>query len=139
MSDVEHARLMLRLGQDDLAAMQVLGPSPRVSSAIFGFHAQQAVEKAAKAWLSLLGVEYPPIHLLNELFGLVEEQGVESLGRFRHLEELTPFAVQFRYEEFTGLGQELDRKKVIREVGEFLAHVERLIPRAKSNEGVAPG
>jgi HEPN domain-containing protein len=56
MPDFEHARLMLRLAREDLTAMEVLETSQRISPCIFGFHAQQAVEKALKAWLSLLDV-----------------------------------------------------------------------------------
>ncbi|NIR50348.1 HEPN domain-containing protein [candidate division KSB1 bacterium] len=29
---------------------------------IFGFHAQQAVEKVVKAWPNLLGIVYPRTH-----------------------------------------------------------------------------
>ena len=67
MPDLEHARLLLRLAQDDFAAMEVLETSRRIPPSIFGFHAQQAVEKALKAWLSLLDVAYPRVHLLYEL------------------------------------------------------------------------
>lgn len=93
MPDLEHARLMLSLDQDDLAAMEVLETSQRISPSIFGFHAQQAVEKAFKAWLSLLDVAYPRIHLLHELLNLLEERGAPTAGRFRQLQDLTPFAV----------------------------------------------
>ena len=40
MPDLEHARLMLRLARDDLAAMEVMETSLRISPNIFGFHAQ---------------------------------------------------------------------------------------------------
>jgi HEPN domain-containing protein len=93
MPDLEHARLMLRLAQDDLAAMEVLETSQRVSLSIFGFHAQQAVEKALKAWLSLLDIAYPRIHVLHELFNLLEDHGATTASGFRHLQDLTPFAV----------------------------------------------
>jgi HEPN domain-containing protein len=49
MPDLEHARLMLRLARDDLAVLEVLETSSRISPSILGFHAQQAVEKALKA------------------------------------------------------------------------------------------
>jgi HEPN domain-containing protein len=127
MPDLEHARLMLRLGQDDLAAMQALETLPRISPSIFGFHAQQAVEKALKAWLSLLDVSYPRIHLLYELFNLLEDHGAATAGEFRHLQDLTPFAVQFRYEEFTLSEANLDRLKVVRQVNDLIDHVERLL------------
>jgi HEPN domain-containing protein len=131
MPDLEHARLMLRLAQDDLAAMEVLETSPWISSSIFGFHAQQAVEKALKAWLSLLDVAYPRIHLLYELFNLLEDHGAASAGGFRYLQGLTPFAVQFRYEEFTVSEAGLDRHEVGRQVSDLIAHVEILIQEAE--------
>lgn len=34
---------------------------------IFGFHAQQVVEKSLKAWLSGIGAEYPKTHDLSLL------------------------------------------------------------------------
>jgi hypothetical protein len=98
MRDLEHARLMLRLARDDLAAMEVMEPSAKIAPGIFGFHAQQAVEKALKAWLSLLGVEYPRTHVLYDLFSLLDSHGAATARRFRHLQTLTPFGVQFRYE-----------------------------------------
>jgi HEPN domain-containing protein len=131
MPDLEHARLMLRLGQDDLAAMEVLETLPRISPSIFGFHAQQAVEKALKAWLSLLDVTYPRIHLLYELFNLLEDHGAATAGGFRHLQDLTPFAVQFRYEEFTLSEANLDRLEVVRQVSDLIGHVEILIREAE--------
>ena len=127
MPDLEHARLMLRLAQDDLAAMEVLETSQRISPRIFGFHAQQAVEKALKAWLSLLDVVYPRIHLLHELFNLLEDRGATTASRFRQLQVLTPFAVQFRYEEFTLSEANLNRSEVVRDVSNLIAHVEMYI------------
>ena len=127
MPDLEHARLMLRLAQDDLAALEALETSPRITPSIFGFHAQQAVEKALKAWLSLLDVAYPRIHLLYELFNLLEDHGVAAAGGFRHLQDLTPFAVQFRYEEFYLSEVNLDRPEVIRQTSALITHVDMRI------------
>lgn len=59
MSDIENAKQLLSLAAEDVAAMEVLKDAEQVSSRIFGFHAQQAVEKALKAWLSLAGASYP--------------------------------------------------------------------------------
>jgi hypothetical protein len=51
---------MLRLARRDLRAVQgMLDNREMFPDEIFGFHAQQAVEKAAKAWLDGRGVEYP--------------------------------------------------------------------------------
>jgi HEPN domain-containing protein len=131
MPDLEHAHLMLRLARDDLAAMEVMETSSRISPSIFGFHAQQAVEKALKAWLSLLDVMYPRIHVLHELFNLLEDHGATTADRFRGLQDLTPFAVQFRYEEFGLTEANLDRLEVIRQVRDLVAYLELLIQEAE--------
>src|ERR1017187_3012553 len=98
MSDPEHARLLYRLARDNLVVLETLEPLAAISPAILGFHAQQAVEKALKAWLSFLGLAYPRIHHLKNLFDLVEEQDPAGVLPFRALERLTPLALQFRYE-----------------------------------------
>ncbi|MDQ3624515.1 MAG: HEPN domain-containing protein, partial [Verrucomicrobiota bacterium] len=51
----------------------------------FGFHAEQAVEKAAKAWLCLLGITIPRTHGLFSLFALVSQAGGSIEQRFESL------------------------------------------------------
>ncbi len=127
MRDVKHARELLKLAHYDLEAMEVLNASGRIHTGIFGFHAQQAVEKSLKAWLSYLGVAYPFTHDLRALFALLAMQiGTES-DRFASLSDLTPFAVQMRYEDFYEPEEELDRPAFIRQVTELIQHVEMLI------------
>jgi HEPN domain-containing protein len=134
MRDLEHARLMLRLARDDLAALEVMETSTRITSGIFGFHAQQAVEKALKAWLSLRGVVYPRTHVLYGLFGLLDIHGAATVSGFRHLQTLTPFGVQFRYEEYTSFDEPLDRGEVVRHVNDLLDHVETLLREAEHEQ-----
>ena len=134
MPDLEHARLILRLDRDDLAALEVMESSSRISPSIFGFHAQQAVEKSLKAWLSSLDIFYPRIHALDELFNLLEEHGATTIDRFRHLQDLTPFAVQFRYEEFTITEANFNRSEVVRQVNELIDYIEGLIEEVEAAE-----
>ena len=65
MSDLDHARLMLRMAGNDLKALQGMLDVTTFVTEIFGFHAQQAVEKSLKAWLSLVVVYYPRMHDLE--------------------------------------------------------------------------
>jgi HEPN domain-containing protein len=58
------------------------------------------VEKALKAWLSLVGAEYPRTHDLEELLELLEEHAEPILEAFYDLVDLTDFAVQFPYSIF---------------------------------------
>lgn len=59
MKDIKQASLLISLAKNDLKALQGMISSDIFSEEIFGFHAQQATEKALKAWLALIGCEYP--------------------------------------------------------------------------------
>ncbi|HKG40500.1 MAG TPA: HEPN domain-containing protein, partial [Conexibacter sp.] len=66
--------------------------------AIVGFHAQQAVEKAIKAVLAAREIEYAKTHALGYLIGLVEANGIDAPAAVLDAGELSPWAVDFRYE-----------------------------------------
>lgn len=66
------------------------------------FHAQQAVEKYLKAYLSCLNIRYNPSHDLDYLIDLISELDKEFEKYYDLAEELTPYAVGIRYE--TDLG-----------------------------------
>lgn len=75
MNDIEQAQSLLRMAQMDLNALMGMGNNALFADEIFGFHAQQAIEKALKAWLSARGVEFPLTHELTRLLNLLEKQG----------------------------------------------------------------
>jgi len=125
--DKKHAAMMFGLAQDDFRAIEFFRDLPAVSNAIFGFHAEQAVEKALKAWLTTAGARYPKVHDIRLLLKLLTGAGQVVPESFRRLVYLTAFAAQFRYEVNDELVPELDRPAVIREVGAVLKHVERLL------------
>ena len=49
MADREHARSMPRMAHKDFNALVGMRENPLFADEIFGFHVQQAVEKALKA------------------------------------------------------------------------------------------
>jgi HEPN domain-containing protein len=67
MNENEPAARLLTLARRDLRAAEILGGQPDVGDGIVGFHAQQATEKALKAWLTILGIPYPRTHDLSLL------------------------------------------------------------------------
>jgi HEPN domain-containing protein len=69
-----------------------------IADAIVGFHAQQAVEKAIKAVLAAREIEYAKTHALGYLIGLVERNGIDAPAAVLDASELSPWAVDFRYE-----------------------------------------
>jgi HEPN domain-containing protein len=126
---------MARRDHDALLATVVL---PQVVDSIYGFHAQQAVEKALKAWLALRGARYPLTHDLPRLFSLLR-QSVAEVAAFQDLDRFTPYAVQARYE--AGDPDEeapLERPFIVAEVGELLTHVERSLAAITDGDQDAP-
>ncbi len=62
MATLDHAHSLLRLARCDYDALVGMQASALFADAIFGFHAQQAVEKALKAWLTARRRSYPFAH-----------------------------------------------------------------------------
>jgi HEPN domain-containing protein len=133
MKDFDHARLVFKMAQKDFKALSGMIDTNVFADEIFGFHAQQVVEKLLKTWLSLLEIEYPRIHDLEELFGILEENGQDVSSSFRSLIELTDFAVIFRYEAYEDQGSPLERLKIIEKISALLNHVEKILKDAETN------
>ena len=73
MSVDPHAQVMLAMAEADLQALRNMRNPGAFAEPIFGFHAQQSVEKLFKCWLALLGAVYPRTHdegLASTTFGL---------------------------------------------------------------------
>jgi HEPN domain-containing protein len=128
MGDIDKARMLISLARRDLATMLALKNADDITTTAFGFHGQQATEKALKAWLATLGADYPFTHSLEALFGLVEDAaGPDSITRFRDLDLLDPYAVEFRYLPHEETAEQLDKDGLIRDVNELLVHVSQVI------------
>ena len=132
MSDIDDARLMQTKAKQDLSALCGMMDKTIFAEEIFGFHAQQAVEKSLKAWLALIGVNFPLIHDLEELFALLKDQGQAIPDIFQSLVDLTDFSVQFRYDTYIDFEDELDRDEVVQKVQNFVDYVEQLLNNAST-------
>ena len=86
--------LFAAAGRDLMTVRSMTADAPIES---IGFHLQQAAEMALKAWLAALGETYPLTHNLGTLLGLLSDRGV-AVEPFEELADLTPYAVEFRYE-----------------------------------------
>jgi len=96
----EYASLLLRKAGGDLRAATTLRDAG-LDDELVGFHAQQAVEKAAKAVLVLAGVEIPRTHDLERVLTLAEQAGHRLPDPVSEAGWLTPWAVEYRYDEAT--------------------------------------
>jgi len=95
----EEAERFMRMARRDEAAFRALLSSATVDFAVACFHAQQAVEKALKAIMFLHGVEFRRTHDLEELSGTLADAGVNIPLEEDELRRLTPYAVEFRYDD----------------------------------------
>jgi hypothetical protein len=123
MSAPDFSAGLLVMARKDFDALRGMVDNPLFADEIFGFHAQQAIEKSLKAWLAARSVIFPLTHDLSRLLDLLEENGAD-VNLFWSLVQYTVFAVQARYE--TGLMETeppIDRVAVIAEVQQLLATV----------------
>ena len=95
----ELAELLLRKAADDEYVFEKLSEDPQAPDEIVFFHAQQAVEKMIKAVLALSSVRFRRIHDLAGLIDLARDNGVLFPKELEGVTDLTPFAVNFRYED----------------------------------------
>jgi HEPN domain-containing protein len=92
------ARVLLDRADDDIRLVRRVVDDADIADAIVGFHAQQAVEKAIKAVLAARDIEYAKTHALGYLIGLVETNKIDAPATVLDASELSPWAVDFRYE-----------------------------------------
>ena len=119
----EHIDNLLVMAHKDFNALRGMVENPLFADEIFGFHAQQAIEKTFKAWLAQIDVEYPLTHDLSRLLLLLEESG-QDVTDYWPLVEFNVFAVQARYESgLMALEEPLDRKLLIASIDRLLLKV----------------
>lgn len=126
MSDLKHARQLLVMANKDLTALAGMSNATVFADEIFGFHAQQAAEKALKAWLAALGVVYPLKHDLALLLQLLAKRGAD-VSAFQSLDDYTDFAVDFPYLGIEMAATAPDRSAIRVEISGLLNHVTRVV------------
>ena len=80
MSDPKCARVLIEAAERDLAALRGMMDEQVFADEVAGFHAQQAAEKLLKAWLALLGEQYPVTHNLAQLLDALQPHEFEAVG-----------------------------------------------------------
>ncbi|MBM3476318.1 MAG: HEPN domain-containing protein [Armatimonadetes bacterium] len=130
MIDLDHARELLELAEEDLRTVCGMADATVFAERAFCLHAQQATEKALKAWLTLRGRPYPFIHDLLRLMRLLAEMG-EGTSAYEHLAWLTLYAGGFRYERVPpDMERSCDRSELTAQVTGLLRHVRQLLEEA---------
>ena len=89
---------ILRKAESDLTnAAMCLSAGQALDTACF--HAQKAAEKYIKAYLAAQDMDYPFIHNLEKLIELCAQRDPAFLSIKFPGQELTPYAVELRYDE----------------------------------------
>jgi len=73
MNDHNFAFALLAMAKKDIQALHGMLNNKIFADEIFGFHAQQAVEKCLKAWIAALDVEFPLTHDISLLLATLED------------------------------------------------------------------
>lgn len=113
------------MARKDLKALDGMGDRDVFADEIFGFHAQQAVEKTLKAWIAARGEQYPLRHSIAELLAMLGDMGCDVEDMW-DLVKYTPFAVEFRYGVIDRDEPCLDRAAALSEVRSVFDRVERI-------------
>lgn len=116
MQDLKNAIKMYKMAEKDFKALMNMTDESLFDIEIFGFHAQQTVEKLLKAWLSAIGIKYEKTHDLQVLFSLIKDNKHQLPSELEDLDNLTDFAVNFRYDVFENVDATLERKQVIKRI-----------------------
>lgn len=122
MNDREHAEEILEVARRDLRALRAMTAAESFPDEIFGFHAQQAVEKALKAWLASLSASFPKTHDLKRLIDLLREHGATTEGLDSFV-DLNAFAVQYRYESLYSDEETIDRLQTVANIDALINRV----------------
>lgn len=96
---LEEANRLLNLAKRDQSAFVALLGVEAAGLSIACFHAQQAAEKSIKAVLVLHGIEFRRTHDLLALASLLADKSVALPVTDDWLIRLTPYAVEFRYDD----------------------------------------
>jgi HEPN domain-containing protein len=89
--------VLLRKARADLALLVGMDAHGIATDEQYGFHCQQAVEKALKSVLGRRGIDFPWTHDLTRLLNLVDSAGIAVPADLRGADLYTAFAVRFRY------------------------------------------
>ena len=95
----ELARILLQKARDDAYIVRQGCEDNRMPGWIFGFHAQQAVEKALKAVLIDKRIQYPHTHNLTTIMVIYRQQSLELPPDAEEMDRLNPYGIMLRYED----------------------------------------
>jgi HEPN domain-containing protein len=129
MNANREASVLLTMADKDIDLLRFIVSSGVIADEIFGFHAQQAVEKSLKAWIIGAGGTIDRIHDVRRLLIVLQDLGFD-VDCYRELIPLNSFAVQFRYEAMEEEDVPLDRADTLNKVENLHEYVKAFQTKA---------
>ena len=126
MNVSSEATVLMTMAAKDIELLRYIVSSDLIADEIFGFHAQQAVEKSLKAWITVAGGTFYWTHDLRRLLIVLQDMGLD-VDRYRELIQLNSFAVQLRYEAMEEDDVPLDRADTLIKVETLYEHVQAML------------
>ena len=120
---------MMDAALGDILALEHMADPEAFLDSIYGFRAQQAVEKLLKAWLDAIHAVYPRIHQIDTLLHYLSDEGIDIAG-FVPLAELNSFGVQFRHDSSWRDEAPIDRSSILEAVRALRVRVESAVAAA---------
>ncbi len=122
----ELSRQLIAVAKSYFKALQNMLDQEAFEDRIFGFHAQQTIEKILKAWLNYKQKVYPYTHDLSRLLNALQDCGADVEPYWDFL-DLSAYAVRFRYEMLPEHEEPLDRNALLKDIQHLLEHVESFL------------
>lgn len=123
-SPEDFARLLYRKACQEALVVRKVVDDEEISDEALGFHIEQALEKSLKAILSLRGIHFRRTHDIRELLDLLSDNEIELPEAFEHLDEWTPYAVEYRYEDTEIQETGFDRSAAVKILDDVLSWVD---------------
>lgn len=128
MTPTRQSRVFVEKADEDIHVLKALRDDVETTDAVWGFHAQQAIEKLLKAMLAHYSLRLPFTHRLLDLADILDEGRHAVPAEFETLLDLTVYAVELRYSPLSTLGEPpLDRKDLLEITLAFRSHVRQVI------------
>ena len=129
MSVNDEDSVLVSMAGKDIELLRFIVSSGLIADEIFGFHAQQAVEKSLKAWIIGAGGTIDRTHDVRRLLIMLHDIGFDVIC-YRELIPLNSFAVRFRYEAIEEEDVPLDRVDILNKVESLHEYVKVFLTKA---------
>ena len=106
----DYANLLLNKAKQDALLFDKLIDDNEISDEILGFHIEQAIEKSLKCILVFNNISFRKTHDIRELLDLIHDHNIQLPDTFNTIDEWTPYAVQYRYDDINTDTATFDRK-----------------------------